>query len=294
MLTAVKFYNARGDVLELPMAAAASGAQYVIKNIDGLGPPKADILTASYVGMDGGVYQTSRGSQRNIVAQIGFDPDFAVDDAYGVLRRALYSWLSPRYEVRMEFISDNMETVTITGNVESNEPTIFSIDPMITVSIVCASPNFKALVPVSVTQLYTVPFVMTNPGNVEIGMTYLMNASTWSGSTPMTVVRTEPSVYPEERTANTLNYTGSFYVVGEQLVLKIITVKGKKMAKWAFQSSYIPGAPDEVNFNASLLGYVSSWLNIVPGVNHLAVSLPSDHFGEPMITISFVPEWSGL
>lgn len=302
MLTAVQFYNARGNMIELPLAAVAGGAQYVIKNIDGLGPPKANILTSTMVGIAGGTYQSSQGEMRNIVMHLGFDPDFTSADPYGDLRRDLYPWFSPMYVVEMRFITDHMPPVRVIGHVESNDPIIFSADPQIQISIICPQPNFVALTEVVATSTFPDDIIVVNPGTAEVGFTYIVDGVYWQETESiMTLYRTEPSVYPDERNNNILGYKGPMGTGGsdELVTVRIVTVKRQKSTKWMLHSDYdpdyVPPFPGNDQFNFNALGYIYSWANVVPGENTLAPSLPSTElWATPTLTVSFYPEWSGL
>ena len=102
MLSSVKITNPRGNELELPMN---EGAEIVIKGISGLGPVKADILTAEYVNVPGGAYKGNKQNQRNIVMLLGFQPTHESEDPYGELRRGLYPWFITGARVEMVFES---------------------------------------------------------------------------------------------------------------------------------------------------------------------------------------------
>ena len=54
----------------------------------------------------------------------------------------------PKQEVGLEFYSDDMNEVGITGHIESFAANQFSKDPEYIASIMCEDPYFKTLAPV--------------------------------------------------------------------------------------------------------------------------------------------------
>ena len=71
MLTKVEVYTARGDTLELPLEDTSSG--FVVKDIEGLGPVKASIVSSKFAQIDGSTYQASRRENRNVLMTIGIE-----------------------------------------------------------------------------------------------------------------------------------------------------------------------------------------------------------------------------
>lgn len=271
------------------MAAIAGGSQYVIKDIQGLGPPKAEILTTSYQGMDGGVYQTAKGSQRNVVIQLGLNPNYLSDDPFGTLRRALYKWFNPKILLEMDFINSNFQTVRLYGYVESNEPSIFSPEPSITVSIICPDPYFYGEGALEVNGVGNQNLVVNNPGTVETGMHFTIYGIQSLNGTPIKLERVEQSL--EEGTNGTLMiYQGPMYAQGNPWVMDFNSIKGQKNAGFAIQDGYVPG-----NSFANLLGFVNGWVYLTPGINTLKVTLPTDNLtGDKLTQIRWTPAYGGL
>lgn len=112
-----------------------------IRNIDGLGPVKADISTTPSGTSRGETYQGSSTGKRNIVLTLGLNPDWAVQTVSS-LRRLLYAYFMPQQWCKLRFFSDEMPTTDIEGYVESFEPNMFSQDPEIQISIINPKPDF--------------------------------------------------------------------------------------------------------------------------------------------------------
>ena len=283
MLTAVHIYNG-GDLLELPLDGSSG---YVIKDIDGLGPVKADIVTTEYASMDGGVYQASKVGMRNIVLQLGFDPSYESEDPFGELRRNLYTCLTPKTQVTMLFLSNNFETVKITGYVESFEPSMFSAEPEVQVSIVCPDPYFNSLVPITVVHTGSGVLVITNPGTVETGLVFTI----WPIYAPVnfssgfTLTRTSPGA------DDSMTYIGPDFIANLHVAVQVVTVKGSKSVKWSTDS------PDMYNpypfEGQNALGYLDGWVEVMPGTNAFQVDLPPNAIG-PIASVSFTPKYVGL
>lgn len=142
----------------------------VIKQIDGLGPVKANVNMTNYATIDGGRFNSSRINERNIV----FDLIFYGVDAEKI-RLVTYKYLNVKTDVTLEFELDYHE-VSIKGHVESNEPDIFSKQESTQVSIICPNPFFAGEIIESngnnVTPMFEFPF--SNPSLtdnlIEFGM----------------------------------------------------------------------------------------------------------------------------
>lgn len=139
MLTKVEVRNSAGAVLTLPFQDVSGG--YSLKDIDGLDPVKATIVTSSFANRDGVEYESARRDIRNIVMKIGFEPDWSQMDVKD-LRNDLYQWMMPKRYVELRFYEDSGLIVSIVGRVESNDTPRFTADPDATVSIVCFLPDF--------------------------------------------------------------------------------------------------------------------------------------------------------
>lgn len=113
-----------------------------IKNIDGLGPVKAEITSTPYATGRGELPQGSSVGKRNIVLTLGYNPDWAAEQTMSSLRQILYRYFMPQQWTKLRFFSQELPTVDIEGEVESFEPNIFSQDPEVLISILCHKPDF--------------------------------------------------------------------------------------------------------------------------------------------------------
>ena len=285
MITNIECTTPLGESVTLSLDPTQS--PYVVKNIDGLGPVGAIVTTTQYVTKNGSIFQNARTGERNIVITLGMNPDYTVTtDPYGELRRALYPVLYPQSEVTLVIESTELETVQIKGWVESFEPTIFTKDPDIRISIICPDPFFESQVNTVATGLGMNSFTVNNPGNVETGFTLLIDRFT-TPSIPLEFKRTTP-------VAKSMYYRGGMYAQGNPVSLWFDTRQGQKAAKFGWpvgENTYFdPFAP----FNGTeVLGFIENWLTVLPGDNTFKI-MNTDIIYTPHITLFFKARYLGF
>lgn len=112
---------------------------FLIRSIDGLGPPKININTTDLFNIDGSVFNSARAEKRNIVLDIVF---FGTD--IESLRQKSYRYFSVKKPLTLTIETDNRISQAV-GYVESNEPNIFSSEESTQISIVCPYAFVSAL-----------------------------------------------------------------------------------------------------------------------------------------------------
>lgn len=112
-----------------------------IRDIQGLGPVKSEILTTPSGVSRGETKNGSSVGKRNIVLMLGLNPDW-VTETMSSLRQKLYAYFMTDQWVKLRFYSDDLPTVDIEGWVESCEPNMFSQDPEFQISIINEKPDF--------------------------------------------------------------------------------------------------------------------------------------------------------
>lgn len=140
MINSIEVINYLGEseVFEL---ARPEKLGLAIKNIDGLGPGKANVNTTAIASYDGSVLDTVRLGNRNIVITfLMLQYENTIEQA----RLTTYKYFPIKKEVTLIFHTDSRD-VSIKGSVESNEPNIFSKDEETKISIVCPDPYFYDL-----------------------------------------------------------------------------------------------------------------------------------------------------
>lgn len=108
-----------------------------VRGIEGLGPGQATINISDNTTNDGGTYNSARLGVRNIVFDLGFMFKPTIEH----IRQKTYKYFPIKKRIKMVFVTDN-RTSEIYGNVESNEPDIFSSDEGCQISVLCSDPYF--------------------------------------------------------------------------------------------------------------------------------------------------------
>lgn len=142
MLTKVEVRNSGGAVLTLPFQDISGG--YSLRDVDGLDPVKATLVTSSFATRDGTEYESARRDSRNLILKLGFEPDWVLTTVKA-LRDNLYKWFMTKQYVELRFYEDTGLVVSIVGRVESNDSPRFTSDPDATISVVCFNPDFLGM-----------------------------------------------------------------------------------------------------------------------------------------------------
>jgi hypothetical protein len=141
VITKVEVYSAqRSPTLSLGGFMPSDDPVH-IRNIDGLGPVKAEITTTPSGTSRGETKQGSSVGKRNIVMTLGLNPDWSTQ-TISSLRQLLYGYFMTEQWVKLRFYSDEMSTVDIEGTVEAFDPNLFAQDPEYQVSIINERPDF--------------------------------------------------------------------------------------------------------------------------------------------------------
>lgn len=231
-----------------------------IRNIDGLGPVKADVLTTAFASGRGELYQGSSTPKRNIVLTLGLNPDW-VDQTMSSLRQLLYAYLMPEQWCKLRFFSDHLPTCDIEGYVESFEPNMFSEDPEIQVSVICPKPDFVDVDASLITGV-------VDDGTVETGFTYLGTVATGFElrieATPENVAYTGPF------TITNVGLTEQIFAIDPVTInaLKYFKLNSVRNSKRAANVAVADGAI------TNLLAQVSNdsvWPELIPGENVVTV-----------------------
>lgn len=143
MIKSVTITNYIGDSLKLELSDPWETG-VAIQDITGLGPVKANMNFTKLVTSDGGLFNSARLNNRNIVFKFRVfgGRSCSVEDS----RMTLYNLFIVKKQVRLIFETDNRH-VYIDGYVESNQPVIFSNKETLQVSVICPDPFFKSMTP---------------------------------------------------------------------------------------------------------------------------------------------------
>lgn len=136
MIKSVKVTNHNHESMTLDLFRPEDSG-IIISNIEGLGPPSATINSDEVATVDGGIFTSARMGQRNIVFTLSpmFHP--TVEDS----RLKIYKYFPVKKKISLYFQTDR-RYAECTGYVESNQPTIFTKQESVQVSVVCPDPFF--------------------------------------------------------------------------------------------------------------------------------------------------------
>lgn len=172
MITRLEVFSPRPDVPLLPLGGYMPSSDPVqIRNIEGLGPVKADVTSIPLATGRGERPQGIATGKRNIVLTLGLNPNWE-DQTMSSLRQLLYGYLMPENWTKLRFFTDELPTCQIEGTVESFEPNMFSDDPEVQVSIICYNPDFVDVDATSIDGVVddgTTEYVFEYLGTVESG-----------------------------------------------------------------------------------------------------------------------------
>lgn len=138
MIKSVTVTNSRGEAILLELNKP-SDTGFAITEIEGLGPVSATINTTEIVSYDGSIFNSARGSERNIVLHLTF---LGID--IEEIRHKTYKYFPLKQLVSIKIDTDHRSCET-QGYVESNEPDIFTDDGEgCTISLICPDAWFNA------------------------------------------------------------------------------------------------------------------------------------------------------
>lgn len=245
---------AQGGFLSLSLEDPSNG--YVVEEIEGLGPVKANLVSTDFAGKAGAQYHSNSRGTRNLVLTLGFDPDWTAGDTVQSLRKRLYSSLTTGRAVQMTILRDDGLEVTIAGRVETCEPTIFAQEPAVVVSIVCFDPDFIDPDPILINGA-------TTANNASLNFVYAGTSET-GGVFKLFVDRpmTEFTIYHQgpDGGLRMMPFQAAL-LAGD--VLTISTVSGSKFARLTRG-----GVDSSILFGVSPQ---ASWIELDEGTNSLRV-----------------------
>lgn len=117
-------------------------SEYVIRNIEGLGPVNASINSVTMMNESGTVILGTHDNQRNVVITVEFAPNYSSNSTVTDLRRKISEFFYPRRVLELQFTT-SMGVMVVSGTVESITTNIFAKDPQVVISMICPDPYFR-------------------------------------------------------------------------------------------------------------------------------------------------------
>lgn len=251
----VSVISESGQTFEFPLQDMSAG--YYVADIQGLDPVKAALAMSKFGSADGAQYQGSRRESRNVVIDLGYNPDY-VTNSVASLRAALYAAMIPKAEVKLRFHHTEGLVVGATGRVESFESPLFVRTPKSTISILCGDPDFYDINETSVP-------LNTVSGTTESEIVY--QGDVWSGfRIEVAVNRSIAGLdFTHRGPDNVINPISLVYslIAGDQVVIS--TVPGNKGA-WLTRAS-------ETSSILYGIDPSSSWPRFRNGINYVRLQV---------------------
>jgi hypothetical protein len=279
----MELFSASYSAPALPLGGFVAGDDPIqVRNIDGLGPVGADIVSTPFATGRGEQYQGSSSGKRNIVMTLGLNPNW-VDQTMASLRQLLYRYLLPEQWTKLRFYSDHLPTVDIEGYVETFEPNIFSEDPERQISVICPKPDFVDIDPIIVTGVVddgSTEHLINYDGNLETGFEFRVDRTIANAAYtgPLTVTVTNPGELPQIIEMNPVTIDTSKY-------LKLVT---KAQFKRIQSVAIVDGAATNL---LQKMTAGSVWPVLKPGENLLQVDANEN---DQAWTIAYFNRFAGL
>jgi len=266
MLQNITVTNYLGEELTLSMYCPERSGFY-IKSVDGLGPSNANINVLDIVSIDGGIFNNARLDKRNIVLTLGVVQGIDSEQ----IRQTSYKYFPIKRKLRLKFESDH-KTATIYGYVESNEPTIWSKDVSMKISIICPQPYFTSAFENSITFAGdSDPHTIVYDGDADTGLVATFNIGS------------------DTRGLKIKNHKGEYIAINDSYLSKVtsllkygdvVTINSKVNEK----SITLKRGNQTINI-LNALDRGSKWLKIGKGNNNFTIEATSG-LNDMNITIS--------
>lgn len=273
----VEVITETGKTLELPILDLPEG--YLVKDIEGLDPVKANLVSASFANMDGEQYHASRREKRNIVFTLGLEPDH-INGSARDLRKNLYAYFMPKSLVTLRFHTDDLGIVDIMGRVETFDCPLFVQEPEATISLLCYNPDFYEPETVTFTGMVTdgsTEELLNYTGTIETGIKFSVTVDELiTGG--MTIFHRAP-----DNSMRTLEYTKNLSTGSR---LDISTIPGAKSITLTTDAT----GTDSVLYN---MAPQSNWITLQPGANYIRVYMDEYEVSLPY-TIEYTNKHGGL
>ncbi len=263
-----------GQLLTLTLANASNG--FLVKDILGVDPVKANLVSSTFANLDGARFQASRREVRNILFKVGIKPDYVLKTARD-LRLQLYSFFTEKTEVSLRFYMEDGLTVNIMGVVESFEAPFFTQEPEANISVVCYDPDFLALTPIEVvgdTVSTLTEFDIDYEGSMPTGFTFVLNVDR-SDLGAFTIYQR-----PADNVLRQFDFAAD---LDSGDILTVNSVRGNKfitLNRSSTLSSLLYGKSS-----------ASPWLELQPGTNHMRIYATGA--GVPY-TFTYTPRYGSL
>ena len=246
--------------LVLPLQLSGEDNVYAVREIEGLDPVKANLVSTSYAGVDGEQFQAAKRGPRNIKIELDLQPDFS-SSTFTDLRNDLYNYFMPKSQIDLRFYDHTGLYLDITGVVETFDSPLFEQDPDVQISLMCYQPDFvdpRMVLLTGNSVATTVTRDIIYPGTVETGIVFSLLAN--RDVPAFSLYNTGPDGVPTQ-----LDFAAPL-LSGDRLDISSITGgKAITLTRAGVSSSYLYGRTAQ-----------STWIQFAKGTNHFRAYVPGD------------------
>lgn len=269
--------------VDFPLIGADPSGPFVLKSVEGLGPPEVNVRIARTV-LEKGVYQGKRAALRQIVALVGLQPNWDVGQTAEELRTELYSLLTPRYGalVRAEIWFGGAVQAYAQGQVSKMEAALFTKDPAVQITLDCdfpylLAPNGIIQEPAQRTVSGIRAFDIDNPGTAPTGfqMGVILRANVGNTLT----------LSDENPLGQKMQIEGINWVSGDRFV---IDTRAGQRGVWRG-----PGGGALVSVLNNMNAGISEWLQLYGGDNTLLLNTTAFDW-DPAYKFAHQPSYWGV
>lgn len=247
MIKSVTVTNYVNDSLKIVLSDGTPEHGLIISSIEGFGPPTATINTTSLATNDGSLFNSARLENRNLVISFLFTEAPTIEHS----RQRTYKYFPIKRTLKLSIETDN-RTIYAIGQVESNEPDVFSEKEGCSISIICPDPFFyseetRSTIFNGVEPIFEFAYendsisepltefgsiensnerVIYYEGESEVGM--IMTIHALDAATNITIYNILTREYITIDTDRLAKLTGQGVVMGDDIIIS--TVRGEKSA----------------------------------------------------------------
>jgi len=160
------------ETVNLPITGVLPSDKFILKGIDGLGPPDF-LVNIGKTLSQGGVFQGTQPQQRQLVIRVGLNPDYSVGETVEGLRETLYGMIVPSVGATTFQIWNGATLTAIAlGWVAKMEIVPFAKDPEVQITFDCQDAYFTApeFINLDLSTMSKTTLTIDNIGSVPTGV----------------------------------------------------------------------------------------------------------------------------
>lgn len=273
----IRFVGAQN--VDLPIVGATPAGPFILKGVDGLGPPEREVSISRTI-KEGGVRQGTRAANRQVVALVGLRPNWSTGQTSADLRDMLYGLLTTKYNlpVKMQLMLGSTVVAQAKGDISKIEPSLFTKSTEAQITLDC---DYPALLAPNI--LYQVPTKTVISGETAIDV---VNDGTAPAGFWMSLKFLATPTIPLKLTDDSPNDIETMRINGDWKTNDVITIDTRDGSRgiWRERPTGTGGALGPPISKVGNLTGGSIWLQMHGGanrfmLNHTNFSFVNDAFG---------------